>query len=339
MAIQTDTNRDINLIKYGTPYVSMAKTSTGKFVYPNYSQDGLLCWLDGQINSRSGQKDDSVTVWEDLSGNGNDFTVTGMDSGYTNNIWWTTGDTNSLNYSIRGLQPRYLGANTKIYKDINTNFPDPFTTSAWTMEFLVYPTTLRNYLTLFRTITDSNYREAWVTSAGAISMRVYNNTSVTASSALAANKFYTVALTRSGTTGSQTNKIYVNGVQKTSTATSQTSVSVSRLFIFSRNANQYNFNGYVFGFRFYNRALTADELLANYKIDRIRFDSTLNDPTTLYPNQHITTLSATCTQGNGSYGTQVTTTLTAPSNAAQICINNFACGISYGSCETILIHY
>lgn len=253
------------------------------------------------------------------------------DSDYTT----TTGRTNnSFIYNIKHVYPRGEGAACKIYKDISTDFPDPFTTSAWTFEFCVTPLVLENYLSLFRTVTDSNYREAWIPSDGKPVVRVYNNTSVTSGTAVQRQRYYTITITRSGTTGSQTNKIYLNGVQVASTATSLTTVSNTRLYIFSRNADQYNFRGEVHGFRYYNRALTAAEVLENYTIDKLRFDPLcgVGDPISLY----YPILSATCTQGSNSYGTQVTQTYTAPTGATGVYFIEANYGTSYGACETIL---
>lgn len=52
---------------------------------PNqYVMDGLIAWYDGEWNVGIGEHDASVTVWKDLSENGNDLQVSGL--GY--NCYW-----------------------------------------------------------------------------------------------------------------------------------------------------------------------------------------------------------------------------------------------------------
>ena len=54
----------------------------------NYIQDGLVCWYDGEYNTKNGHNE-TTTIWEDLTGNNNDGILKNInntkDSGWTSN--------------------------------------------------------------------------------------------------------------------------------------------------------------------------------------------------------------------------------------------------------------
>lgn len=273
--IKANNKKDTQLIKIDDKYAQFIKTDSGDILFPDYIRGGLTCWLDANYNTRNGY-DGKSAVWEDLSGNGNDFTIQNASGEY---IWWTdTADYNALGYPIRYINPRGQAASCKIYRD---GFNPWQMTQGWTMEFVFQAGTVENYHTLCRGVTDSNYREAWLTSGGAASIRVYNNTTVSASSAYTANTMHTISFRRnpgSSATASASMDIAVDGKHVTSTNTGATNVTTTKFFIYSRNANQYAFNGKVFGFRYYNRCLQREEVAWNARLDRIRYNNALTTP-------------------------------------------------------------
>ena len=318
---------DVELVKVNNQYAQWVETENKNVLFPPYIRDDLKCWLDANHNTRNGY-DRQTKTWEDLSGNGNDFTLSGTFNADSDSVWWDDDTYNALGYEIHYFYPRWNNADMKIYRD---NF-DPFDmTKGWTLEFVFEAGAVENYLTLFRTVTDSAYREAWLDSSGQACIRVYNNTTVSASSAYTRNTMHTVSFRRNpatSATASASMDIAVDGKHIKSTSTAVTAVTVTKFFIFSRNANQYNFYGKVFGFRYYDRCLQRDEVAWNAMWDQVRYNKSNLNPLAATHMVDIlndgiaqTTLEANATlTRNASYGTWTKGRTTTSTGSTQGCI-------------------
>ena len=62
----------------------------------NYVKDGLILWLDGIKNTRHGH-DEASTVWEDLSGNNNDYQLTNVKINLNSIYYFGQKDSNAFN--------------------------------------------------------------------------------------------------------------------------------------------------------------------------------------------------------------------------------------------------
>ena len=251
---------DISHIQVGLHPIAQVwrgeRNNTKRLIWQNlppYVDDPYIL-LDGIKNTRSGHSS-STTVWEDLSGNRNDFTIDGT------TVW---GDS-------------YIESNTTnhpmIYIDQDLTTSDG-TNGAFTVEFVTKITNgTGNYEGYLDTNKDSAYRQVFG-AGGRYALRYGsgsdNYKSVGQSSGLLANQLMTLGFTYNGSTS----YAYINGVRKTSTSGAIPRMSgLTRTYIFSdkNNVSSYNARGYAYGFRFYKKALTDAEMLNNYNVDLRRY--------------------------------------------------------------------
>ena len=260
------------------PYAQTVLTDTGIGIYPDYIKDGLTCWLDGNCNTRQGQNN-TYYGWQDLSGNGNDFSIENYVEGDT---WWTDGWTdheyNSLGYKARYIAPRSLSANCRIYRD---GF-DPFTfLTGYTFEFVFksWTNTSFNFLTGY----PASNRVVWRWTSGEIGTRIVSGTDIKQTGLWNTNDVYTVTITRnpaSSATAAAYTDLYINGKWIKSQSCAASNETISRLYLFC-NAGTGNVPGPCFSFRAYNRPLTGSEIIHNSQIDRVRFNHGVSNPVAL----------------------------------------------------------
>lgn len=276
MGTQTNTGKTVKLIQdQDGHYVETAKTNTGRFVYPSYVTNGLQCWLDANCNTRHGFDNDTV-VWEDISGNNNDFTIINSTVG---NTWWgeawnsdpTKIHYNSYGYMSHYIDPKGQSANCKIYR----NGFDPFNhTTGFTLEFCA-TTWYTSAMTIYKGYPNSAETESYILNK-AFNAQPKTGSKVTVNNAYDSGIYHTYTISMGA--NSTTINVFIDGKFMTSKSTTNTSTSVDTFYIFSRNANAERFNGHCVGFRAYNRGLNREEIAQNAQYDRLRYNYSGNVP-------------------------------------------------------------
>ena len=225
--------------KAGEIYNSLVKNSS-----PQYVSNGLVLHYDAINNTGSGHNS-STTTWKDLSGNGNDSTITGGT--------WTD---NSLNFTASN---KSNGVKT------SKNFPIDFEN---TFNIVFDLTTVSTVEPLFgsRTTSSNGFMLFNYNSSNALSLDTKGgSTRINLGNRLSANTNYDVTVTFSGTTAN----LYVNG-QLAGTKTFTDASLNMPLSIFTAGA-QSNARGSIYSVKVYNRALSAAEVQQNYNIDKEKY--------------------------------------------------------------------
>ena len=230
-----------------------------------YITDGLVCHIDGEWNAGIGKHDDSVQEWIDLSGNGNVFIP-------TTNCLFVWGE-NYLDMSARNYTPIEKGT----YLGGLMAMPDnsPFTFECVFRNFSGRGVTTGNpiacngqtnifYGTKFAT-------EGW-SGTGNVTVMISNGKDniIPSSSPLNPNTDYGLSFA----IDEQSCVFSKNGIQTSLKISLGTLKKYNHLSIFgwANGKEYYNCSasrGY--SMRLYNRVLTAEEIAANYEIDKSRF--------------------------------------------------------------------
>lgn len=226
-----------------------------------YITDDMLLWCDGINNTGDGHSD-SITTWVDLSGNGNDLLNVASKNATTapdtvQGVWEENGITidAAQNQFLRSVSTFDLGADR-------------------TMEMRVTP------------LADANMELGLVTGerlklreSGAVWFFLLSYSDVTSVQVLSAglptvlNQPITISITRQydAEADSTTYKVYSNGspVANKSISGNYREGEVSH-FVFDDESVQKSVVT-VHSLRYYDRALSAEEIAANYQADRVRF--------------------------------------------------------------------
>lgn len=251
------------------PYAQTVITDTGIGLYPDYIHNELICWLDGNCNTRHGF-DSNAVIWEDLSGNNNDFTIINSTVG---NTWWGeawNSDSTKIHYNSYGYMSQYIdpkgqATNCKIYRD---NF-DPFNhTTGFTLEFCC-TTWYTSAMTIYKGYPDSVETESYILN-NAFNAQAKTGSRITVNNAYATGIYHTYTISMGA--NSTTLNVFIDGKFVQSLSTTNTSTSVNTFYIFSRNADAERFNGHCAGFRAYNRGLNREEIAHNAQLDRLRYN-------------------------------------------------------------------
>ena len=225
--------------KAGDIYNSLVKDKS-----PQYVSNGLVLHYDAINNTGSGHNS-STTTWKDLSGNGNDSTITGGT--------WTN---NSLDFTTSNTSK---GVRTK------SNFPIDFNN---TFNIVFKLSNVNSVEVLFgsRSSSSNGFMLFNYNSSNALSLDTKgSSTRINLGNRLSANTNYDVTVTFSGTTA----KLYVNG-QLSGTKTFTDASLNMPLSIFTAGA-QSNARGSIYSVKVYNRALSAAEVQQNYNIDKEKY--------------------------------------------------------------------
>jgi len=220
----------------------------GAYVGPDVVEDGLVLCLDaGNTKSYSG----SGTSWTDLSGNGNNGTL-------TNGPTYSSDNGGSLSFD---------GVNDYVQTDLNTHYSQ-ITLSAWAIR--TDTNSFRSLIGKYRgdpaeyPAQTKSYELLFNNSAG-IRFHV-NSIPIDYNSSTTAGVWYNVVGTYDGTI----TRLYLNGEAVASGARTAGANSVPfRIGASPRGAN-YN-NGNISQVSIYNRALTAAEISQNYNATRSRY--------------------------------------------------------------------
>lgn len=212
------------------------------FQSPNIVTDNLVFCVDAaNTKSYSG----SGTSWKDISGKGNDGTLT---NGPTFN-------------NDNGGSIVFDGSNDYTELTFNTEF-DNISIEAWAIR-----DTLDGFLSIFGKYgsgSDTGYELLFNDSAG---VRLHTSSdSIDSTGSLITGVWYHIVGTYDGTTS----KIYINSSLNASGAKSHNSNSQNWRIGLSRWGGNY-YNGNISIVKLYNKALTAAEVLQNYNAYKGRY--------------------------------------------------------------------
>ena len=214
--------------------------------------DGLVLCLDaGNRRSYPG----TGTVWSDLSGNGNDGTL-------TNGPTFNGGNGGSIVFD--GTNDRVLVSDNQSLKPISV------TISAW-----VYKSTTTNGYVVFKQNTRLSYFEAYTLNSAGFTIAdgsgaVGSQRSVGPGQTIPPNQWYHIV----GTFRRPDLQFYYNGIlTQTNTADFPLNYGILPLSIGSSNSNNFDLplSGRVSNILIYNRALSAQEILQNFNATRGRY--------------------------------------------------------------------
>ena len=236
--------------------MTITNNSLGKLTFgpPSVVIDGLVTYLDAaSIRSYPGG-----TVWKDLSGNDNDFTIYGSVSH------------NGTIFTLDGSTSQYFQAN-----------PFPHPTENFTIE--LYQRVNEINLTPFYSYavdSDSNEGLLYITNNSGRIVYVYGPSGrYSTGYAISTEVFYQITRTRSSSTGED--KFYINGTLiATATQAAGTQTVTDGSFNIGQEQDSVGggfrdtqtFNGDVALLRVYDRALTAQEINDNYQLTKSRFE-------------------------------------------------------------------
>ncbi len=217
-------------------------------------RDGLVVWYDGSNNS-NGTQNTEATVWTDLTGNGNDMTVHLNETNY-----WTD---NAFHIDSKAHY-----------------FPqavvDTVNLEGWTAEFafgeLNYTAT--DYVTF--AMSDNDKFSLFIRqSDGKLEFKYQNKGEnrplAEAGGELSNNATLAITYYPADAEGHFPIKMYVNGVEAASGYS--TLSNQADTLMFCHEDAQRSWSGDIHGFRFYNRALTDEEILDNAEADQKNYRS------------------------------------------------------------------
>ena len=207
-----------------------------------YITDGLIAMWDGEWNAGPGVHDANAAVWKDLVG-GNQISV----DGYGN---WS--DDNGFDFSSRIFLPNYV---VQLFKN----------TVAWTYECAFLDDGKNGFFGAIYQVVNT-----WRNNNGTMVVTgfFWNNLAVT----IIPNAKNSVSVSNTPSEGLYgMNKVYLNGSYDKQHDADRASISAGSAFI---GGGYYGITGSAraYSYRFYSRALTADEIAANYAIDKARFN-------------------------------------------------------------------
>ena len=225
-----------------------AKSGGGVPTARDYVQDGLIAMWDGIENAGWGVHDASATVWKDLV----EGLILKREKG--ENVWnndsavFDGNNQNVMSVNFSKLRASVYGGNV-------------------TIESVFHPTDLtfqgNNALMAYGTDTS---RAIWIWSNCIFTYRKSANKNADAISNDADNQmtFSSEGVYKAGVRLS-------NVIQGTASYDSDNLI-VGRIPLYYSQIGNYNaFRGLIKSLRFYNRALSAAEIVANYAIDKVRF--------------------------------------------------------------------
>lgn len=220
---------------------------------PVYVQDNLIAHYDGIDNAGVGVHDASATTWKDLKGSNDvvaiEETVTWESDGWISNTgsvhFWTNGNS----FIISSLYD-----------------------SDFTLEYVFRPYGMnansgQYSLSSNRTSTDlTNYLA--VSQKDLISIHAHRAGINTARNLIANNGVYSVSAVKKGNLYS----VWINGIKVASGISTGSAAFYSiNSYLIGGDANG-NFKGKYFAHRVYTKALTDEEIIGNYNIDKLRFN-------------------------------------------------------------------
>lgn len=258
-AIKVKESYEKDNIKAGEIYAKLTEnTST-----PSYVTNGLILHYDA-INNTGNGHDNNATVWKDLSGNGNDGNLVNM-----NNTAGSGWDSDSL--ILDGVDD-YVHAKNPAFTSIGDkpNITVEVVSSKETVSYgAVLSFTLRvneiAYMDLWTATDDYRLYEA------IFSGQTENDKKVNFSiGEYQLNKYNLITYGKDD----KNYFAYLNGQYKEGEQVSDMDIGwTNDNLVIGASANcDYPFKGRIKSIRIYNRALTAEEIIQNYNIDKDRYN-------------------------------------------------------------------
>ena len=221
----------------------------GRWVYGSYIKDGIVLYLDGIDNTRMGHNQET-TVWEDLSGNEYDYTLSNVSIEKDSMLF--NGVSTSYAENIQNVK-EIFGKN---YNDVRT------------IEIVIKPIVYNRGVVL----TSGNLSKkafgllnSTILTCCGNTISDYKPTLTITTPELLHN--YTLTFSENETTGYQDGKKLSTSSDRTNYWTINSNVS----HIGKRDTGNDSYNGKVMAIRVYNRILTDEEIQHNYELDRERF--------------------------------------------------------------------
>ena len=211
----------------------------------NYIGNGLILHYDGINNTGSGHSN-TTTTWKDLSGNNNDGIITG--GTWQNNLlkFSTSNESNGVK-TKQNFPIDYNNTFNIVFKLSNVNDVEALFGSR---------STTTDGLMLFNFNTNNSLS---LDTKG-------SNTRIQIGERLLANTLYNITVTFS----ENTVKSYVNGeLAKTMNFTDASLNFPLTIFTAARRSNAL---GEIYSVKIYNRALTNQEILQNYNVDKAKYE-------------------------------------------------------------------
>lgn len=222
-----------------------------------YVQNGLIAHYDGENNIGSGH-DSASTIWKDLSGNGHDATLNNFDTSESSG--WEEKALNFDGINDWVLTPIQDLGEQHTY-EIVLNIPKLITKN-------------EEYIFNFSPISPFYYDGIQLLKDGTMHIESYSTHDANPTSYkeyVGKNQLFSISSIKNSDS-----TFYNNGKSKLKyTSGDKESSSLTSLTIGDIRPNQgVNFTGKIYSFRFYNRALTENEIKINYEIDKYRFGIT-----------------------------------------------------------------
>lgn len=217
---------------------------------PVYVQDNLIAHYDGIDNAGVGVHDASATTWKDLKGS-NDATT-------ENAVTWSDNYLDVTTYGVKWFT--------------NTDITAAISNHDFTLEYVVSPSGMSSQsaqCTLSSTRDNSSTSSAiQVFHKSPVYLNIRNNTIlINTGSVLSNNTVAHVVIRKNGTKYD----IIINGEVK-GTKTSTASSTLTGTYMIGGDYANYLFNGKFYAHRIYTKALTNEEIIGNYNIDKLRFN-------------------------------------------------------------------
>ena len=253
-----------------------------------YIKDGLILHYDAINNTGAGHSN-NTTTWKDLSGNGNDGTLLGFDStsGWTNNY-----------LKFDGVDDYVLSTN-----NLGLSGDTALTmcaVAAWDGD-----SWLSDWPSYMGITSASSYAGLSMTMNGGQPALDFWNYRYRADNALSVKQIYQICLVKETGSINTTSKIYVNGqeVAGTGNSTSSPSIVNSQAVVGRLDSTRWA-NARIYNIKYYNRALTDEEILKNHEIDKQRYQ--IVDDTDYVSSGLITHYDAINNTGTGYSNTATT---------------------------------
>ena len=223
--------------------------------YNGYIQDGLVLWLDSYANTGT-TRNHTTTTWKDLSGTGNNVTVSGA-------TWYN----NYLSFD---------GTNDYAYKTSGAIYN---ISKEHTIEVLVKPKQIKSsFQSVFNTINTgsgvSQYGGLWINTQGYFGYETADGSTNNVSQSILLtsddlNKMYLMTSVRNDKNYKFYNK---TNLLSDRTVTWDARTPNPAIYLGGLSSSTYLFNGEIYSIRVYNKALTEDEILHNYLYDVEKFN-------------------------------------------------------------------
>ena len=240
--------------------ISLGKMGVGaKMMWTGYTardyvQNGLIAMWDGIENAGWGVHDPNATVWKDLSGKGNDFTI--EHGVFTSDA--LDSEVNSMNDNVQACAVESAEIQTALRNNILT------------VEIVSQTLAMNNRRGLFGLTSKTSF----ITSAGMyyVSISGFPGWICWRGSYRLNVQNFSTKRTTSFVFSGTTSEFYTDGLYKAKNTSGTGSNSVGSFGLNTVGTNGGKGRIIYNSVRLYSRAITAEEIAANYAVDTARFN-------------------------------------------------------------------